>query len=417
MQVVHEQCCGLDIHKKTVVACLLTTQADGGVRRQVRTFGTMTADLLALRDWLDGAGVTQVAMESTGVYWRPVFNVLEDEGRAITLVNPQHMRAVPGRKTDIKDSEWLADLLRHGLLKPSFIPPAPIRALRELTRYRKTLVQQRTQEANRLHKLLEGANIKLAAVATDILGKSGRDMLAALVGGEADPAVLAELARGKLRAKLPELRRAFEGRVKPYHLTLVTEILAHIDYLDAAIARLHDEIAGALAPFAEAVELLLTIPGISETAAAAIVAEIGVDTGRFPSANHLASWAGLCPGNKQSGGKRLSGKTTHGNRWLKAVLTEVAWANARRKTGYLGAQFRRLARRRGTQRALVAVAHSLLVAIYHMLRNKQPYADLGPDYFDTRDAARQERHHVKRLNALGFSVTLSPLPPAEPVPA
>ncbi len=415
MESIHERCCGLDVHQKTVVACVLVTAADGAVQRRVRSFGTMTADLLALSDWLDGLAVTQIAIESTGVYWRPVFNILEQEGRTITLVNPQHMRAVPGRKTDIKDSEWLADLLRHGLLKPSFIPPAPIRGLRELTRYRKSLVQQRTQEANRLHKLLEGANIKLGAVATDILGKSGRDMLDALLGGEQDPAVLAELARGKLRAKLPALRQALAGRVQPYHLTLLTQILAHVDFLDQSIAQLHDEIAAALAPFAEAVALLLTIPGIKETAAAAIVAEIGVDMGRFPSAKHLASWAGVCPGNKQSGGKRLSGKTTKGDVWLRAVLSEVAWANARSKTGYLGAQYRRLARRRGPQKALVAVAHSLIVIIYHMLRDKRPYADLGPDHFDTLDTARLERHHVKRLNALGFGVTLTPLPPAEPL--
>ncbi len=417
MEILHARCCGLDVHKKTLVACVLVTDAEGVVQRQVRSFGTMTADLLALSDWLSGHGVTQIALESTGVYWRPVFNILEDDARTITLVNPQHMRAVPGRKTDVKDSEWLADLLRHGLLKASFIPSAPIRGLRELTRYRKSLVQQRTQEANRLHKLLEGANIKLGVVATDIRGKSGRDMLDALLGGEQDPAVLAELARGKLRAKLPALRQAFAGRVQPYHLILLTQILAHIDFLEQSIAQLHDEIAAALAPFAEAEALLLTIPGVKAVAAAAIIAEIGTDMGRFPSAKHLAAWAGVCPGNKQSGGKRLSGKTTKGDVWLRAVLSEVAWANARSKTNYLGAQYRRLARRRGPQKALVAVAHSLLVIIYHMLRDKRPYADLGPDHFDTIDTARLERHHVKRLNALGFSVTLAPLPPAEPVPA
>ena len=277
MQVLHERCCGVDVHQKTVVACVLLTQADGSVQRRVRSFGTMTADLLALSDWLGGHGVTQIALESTGVYWRPVFNILEDETRTIALVNPQHMRAVPGRKTDVKDSEWLADLLRHGLVRASFVPPAPIRGLRELTRYRKSLVQQRTQEANRLHKLLEGANIKLGAVATDILGKSGRDMLDALLGGEQDPAVLAELARGKLRAKLPALRQAFAGRVQPYHLVLLTQILAHIDFLEQSIAQLHDEIAAALAPFAEAEALFLTIPGVKAVAAAAIIAEIGTD--------------------------------------------------------------------------------------------------------------------------------------------
>jgi transposase len=417
MQVLHERCCGLDVHKKTISACVLVTQSDGTVQRRLRTFGAMTADLLALSDWLAALGVTQIALESTGVYWRPVFNILEAEGRVITLVNPQHMRAVPGRKTDLKDSEWLADLLRHGLVKPSFIPPAPVRALRELTRYRKTLVQQRTQEANRLHKVLEGANIKLAAVASDILGKSGRDMFAALVGGEQDPVVLADLARGRLREKLPVLRQALAGRVQPYHLVLISQILAHIDFLEGAIGQLHDEIATALATFQEAADLLQTIPGIGAVAAAAIVAEIGADMGRFASSKHLASWAGVCPGNKQSGGKRLSGKTTGGNVWLKGILAEVAWANARRKDGYLGAQFRRLARRRGLYKALVAVAHSVLVIIYHVLRERRPYTDLGADYFEKLDTARLEQLHVRRLNALGYSVTLTPLPAPEPVPA
>ena len=417
MQIVHERCCGLDVHKKTVVACVLVTEAGGGARRRVRTFGTMTADLLALGDWLDGFAVAEIAMESTGVYWRPIFNLLEREDRRITLVNPQHMRAVPGRKTDVKDSEWLADLLRHGLVKPSFIPPVAIRDLRELTRYRKTLVQQRTQEANRLHKLLEGANVKLAAVASDILGKSGRDMLDALLGGEQDPTVLAELARGRLREKLPALRLALEGRVTPVHLTLLAQILAHIDFLDGAIGQLHEAIDRRLDPFAESVALLQTIPGVSAKAAAVIVAEIGTDMNRFATHKHLASWAGLCPGNKQSGGKRLSGKTTHGNAWLRGLLSECAWASARSKTGYLAAQFRRLARRRGAYKALVAVAHSLLVIIYHVLRDRRPYADLGGDYFDKLDAERVERHHVRRLNALGYSVTLTALPPPDLVPA
>ncbi len=323
MQVLHERCCGLDVHKKTVVACALVTQADGTVQRRVRTFGTMTGELLALSDWLSGLEVTQVALESTGVYWKPVFNLLEDEARTIVLVNPQHMKAVPGRKTDVQDSEWLADLLRHGLVRASFIPPAPIRELRELTRYRKTLVRERGQETQRLQKLLETANLKLSAVATNVLGASGRAMLAALLDGEDDPAVLAELARGKLRAKLPALRQALAGRVKPYHRVLLGELLGHITYLDEAIARLYDEIERHLAPFAEAVERLQTIPGVSATAAATTIAEIGVDMARFPSHKHLASWAGVCPGHRQSGGKRLSGKPTKGNVWLRAVLGSV----------------------------------------------------------------------------------------------
>ncbi len=417
MQVLHDRCCGLDIHKKSVVECALLTETDGPPRRQVRTFGTRTADLLALSDWLRALGVTEIAMESTGVFWRPVFNLLEDEERVITLVNPQHMRAVPGRKTDVKDSEWRADLLRHGLVKPSFIPPAPIRALREVTRYRKTLVQQRAQEANRLQKVLEGTNIKLAAVASNVLGKSGREMLAALLGGETDPVVLADLARGRLRAKLPALRQALEGRLQPQHVVVIGQILAHIDFLDEAIAALHDAIERDLAPYRTAGDLLLTIPGVREVGAATLIAELGVEMARFPSAKHLASWAGLCPGNKQSGGKRLSGKTTKGNGWLRAVLIEIAWANARRKEGYLAAQFRRLVRRRGVYKAIIAVAHSLLVIIYHMLRDQRPFADLGADYFDRLEAKRLEQHHVRRLNALGYGVTLTPLPPAEPVSA
>ena len=408
MQVLHERCCGLDVHKKTVVACALLTQADGSVLRRVRTFGTMTADLLALSDWLAGLEVAQIALESTGVYWKPVFNVLEGDGRTIVLVNPQHMKAVPGRKTDVKDSAWLADLLRHGLVRGSFIPPAPIRELRELTRYRKTLVRERGQETQRLQKLLETANLKLSAVATNVLGASGRAMLAALLGGEEDPAVLAELARGKLRAKLPALRQALEGRVRPYHRVLLGELLGHIAYLDEAIARLHDEIERHLAPLAAATALLQTIPGVSATAAAAIVAAIGVDMTRFPSHRHLASWAGVCPGNRQSGGKRLSGTPTKGNVWLRAVLGEVAWAASRTRDTYLRAQFERLARRRGRKKAVVAVGHTILVIIYHLLRTGQPYAERGADYFDTLDTTRITHHHVQRLSQLGYEVTIIP---------
>lgn len=295
MHVLHQRCAGLDIHKKTVVACVLLTASDGQVQKQIRTFSTMTADLLALADWLETLAVTHIALESTGVYWHPVFNLLE-EGHTILLVNPQHIKAVPGRKTDAKDSEWLADLLRHGLLQASFIPPQPIRDLRTLTRYRKTLVQERAQEINRLQKVLEGANIKLAAVATDILGKSGREMLEALVTGEQDADTLAELARGKLRAKLPQLRQALDGRVQASHRFLIQRILAHIDFLEESLAIVQKEIEQALSPFEEAMTLLQSIVGLHETAAAAILAEIGTDMSRFPSAKHLASWAGVCPG-------------------------------------------------------------------------------------------------------------------------
>lgn len=407
MQLLHERCCGLDIHKKTVVACILITAPDGSVQRHLRTFSTMTADLLALSDWLESHVITVVAMESTGVYWRPVFNILE-EGRTIVLVNAQHMKAVPGRKTDVKDSEWLADLLRHGLLQPSFIPPAPIRALRDLTRYRKTLVQERAQEANRLQKVLETANLKLSSVATDVLGVSGRRMLEALLGGEQDPTVLAELAKGRLREKLPALRLALEGRVQSHHQVLITQILAHIDFLEHSIAHVLIAIAQQLETQAEAIQLLQTIPAIGPTAAATIIAEIGVDMSRFPSAKHLASWAGVCPGNRESGGKRLSGKTTKGDMYLRGVLCEVAWGIARSPGTYLHAQYHRIARRRGKTRAIIAVAHSLVVIIYHLLRDHQPYRDLGADYFDQLDSARLERHYIQRLEQLGYAVTLTP---------
>jgi transposase len=408
MQVVYPRCCGIDVHKKGVTVCVLISHADGTVERQIRSFGTMTGQLQALSDWLRQWQVTHLAMESTGVYWMPVYNLLEAEDRTVLLVNAQHVKALPGRKTDTKDSEWLADLLRHGLLRGSFIPPAAIRELRDLTRYRKTLVQERSQEANRVQKLLEGANIKLAAVATNVLGVSGRQMLDAIIAGEEDPETLAEFARARLRKKLPELRQALEGRVKPHHRLLLTQLLGHIDYLTTAIAELEQEVERCLAPFAEAVTLLQTIPGISAIAAAAIIAEIGVDTDRFPSPKHLASWAGVCPGNRESAGKRLSGKTRTGNAWLRGVLGEVAWAAARTRDTYFSAQLRRLARKRGTKRALLAVAHSVLTTIYHVLRTKRPYHDLGPDHFDKLDAGRLERHHVQRLEQLGYTVTITP---------
>ena len=407
MQVIYERCAALDVHKKTVVTTIMITQADGSVQEYVRTSLTMTADLLALDDWLRSHDVKVIAMESTGVFWRPVFNLLE-EGRQVILVNAQHMKALPGRKTDVKDSQWLADLLRHGLLKASFIPPRPVRELRDLMRYRKTIVQERADEVNRLQKVLETANIKLASVATDVLGKSGRSMLDALLGGQGDPEMLAELARGRLRAKLPDLRTALDGRVQSHHRVLLTRILAHIDFLEESLAQLQTEMEQYLDPFEEAMGLVQSVVGLKETAAASIIAEIGTDMTRFASDKHLASWAGVCPGNKQSGGKRLSGKTTKGNPYLRAILYEVAWAIAHTKDNYLSAFYHRMVRRHGKQKAITALAHKVLVIIYHILRTKKPYTDLGADYFDQQDRARIERHHIHRLEQLGYTVTLMP---------
>lgn len=408
MQVLYERCAGLDVHQKSVVVTVLVTTANGQVTKCTRTFGTVTAELLALDSWLDEQQVTQIAMESTGVYWYPVYNLLE-EGRAVTLVNPQHMKAVPGRKTDVKDSEWLADLLRHGLLKASFIPPQPIRQLRELTRYRKRLVQERTQAVNRLQKVLESANIKVGTIATDLLGVSGRAMLEALIADEQSPAQMAQLARGRMRSRMPALCQALEGRVTDHHRFLLRQMLTHCDFLEQAIAQVQAQIERQLAPYAEALALLQTIPGISATSAAAIIAEIGVDMSRFPSAKHLASWAGLCPGNKQSGGKRLQAGTNPGNRWLRGVFGEVAWAVSHTKNNYLVAQFQRITRRRGTYKAVIALAHTVLVMIYHVLQDQRPYTDLGADYFDRLEAARIERYHVRRLEQLGYTVTLAPV--------
>ncbi len=373
MRVVYGCCAGLDVHKKTVVACVLQTAASGRVRKETRTFGTMTRDLEGLSTWLRSQGVEQVAMESTGVYWWPVFNILEEQGIPAMVVNAERSKGLPGRKTDVRDCEWLADLLRHGLVEASFIPPAAIRNLRELTRYRTAQVQARTAEANRLQKVLESANIKLAAVASDVLGVSGRQMLQGLQEGEADAEVLADLAQGVLRHKLEDLRLALEGRVQPHHRLLIGEILGHIAYLEQTVARLDQEIARLLTPFQAPVALLQTVPGIGEVAAAAIVAEIGLDMSRFHSAAHLASWAGVCPGNHESAGRRRGSKGTHGNRWLRGILGEVAWAAIKEKDTAFGARYRRLVGRCGPQKALVAVMHHLLTVIYAVLRDQTPY--------------------------------------------
>jgi transposase len=408
MDVIYPRCCGLDVHKRVVVACLITPGRDGAPTKEVRTFSTMTDELLALSDWLAAAGCTHVAMESTGVYWKPIWNLLEDRFDLL-LVNARHVKAVPGRKTDAKDCEWLADLLRHGLLRASFVPDRPQRELRELTRYRTSLVRERTAAANRLQKTLEGANIKLAAVATDILGKSGREILAALIEGQPDAAELAQLARGRLREKLPELERALVGRVEGHQRFMVAEQLAHVDFLDAAIARVSAEVAARLTSAEDPLANLDTIPGIGRHVAEALVAELGTDMGRFPTAHHLASWAGMCPGNHESAGTRHSGKTRKGSPWLRALLVQAAHAAARTKGTYLAAQYRRLAARRGKSRAAVAVGHTILVVAFHLLRDGTTYRDLGPAHFDRLDRQHVERRLVRRLRDLGYQVTLEPI--------
>ena len=405
MSVLSPRCAGLDVHKLTVVACLLLTPETGPVSREVRTFPTTTAGLLGLADWLSSQQVTHVAMESTGVYWRPVFNVLEGSCEVI-LVNAAHMKAVPGHKTDIKDSEWIADLLRHGLLQASFIPPKPVRDLRDLVRYRKTLVQERSQEVNRVQKVLETANIKLSSVASDVLGKSGHAMIEALLAGVSDASTLAELARGRLRSKLPQLREALEGRVDATHRTLLRHLLDHIAFLEGQLEQLFGEIEALLAPFEHAISRLTAIPGVGRTAAVGILGEIGLDMARFASHKHLASWAGVAPGNKQSGGKRLKAPTNKGNAHLRALLAECVWVISHTKDNYLSAQYHRLARRIGKKRAVVAVSHSLLVIIYHVLREDQEYHDLGPHFFETLDTTRLRDTAVRRLEALGYTVTL-----------
>jgi transposase len=407
MEVVHERCCGLDVHKRTVVACLLTPGERGQPAREVRTFGTMAADLLQLREWLVAAGCTQAAMESTGVYWKPVYNALEGVVELL-VVNAQHVKMVPGRKTDVSDAEWLADLLRHGLLRGSFVPPAPQRELRELTRYRAVLVRERATEVNRLQKTLEGANLKLASVATDILGVTGRAILEAVAAGESEAAVLAGLARGRLREKRVELERALAGQVKPHHRLLIAEHLEHIGYLNEAIARVSREIEERLRPFEDTLARLQTVPGVGLRTAEVLMAEVGTDMSRFPSHRHLASWAGLCPGSNESAGKRKSGKTRKGSPWLRSALVEAAWAASHSKRTYLSAQYHRLAARRGGKRAVVAVAHTLLVIVYHLLNRGEAYTELGGNYFDERDRWQVERRLVRRLEALGYAVSLQP---------
>ncbi len=404
MEVLHERCCGLDVHKRAVVACLLTPGSRGQPNKETRTFSTMTADLLAMADWLAAEGCTHVAMESTGSYWKPVYNLLEDRFQLL-LVNAQHLKAVPGRKTDVKDAEWIAQLLRHGLVRASFVPSRRDRELRELIRYRTSLTRERAAEINRLQKTLEGANIKLAAVATNVVGVSGRAMLEAMIAGDEEPAALAALARGRMREKQAALEAALEGRMRSHQRFLLREQLRHIDDLDATIARLSEEIEERLRPFQDAAGRLMTIPGIGQRTAELILAEMGPDMSVFPTAGHLASWAGLCPGQDQSAGKRRSDRTRKGNSWLRTGLVEAAQAAGRTKT-YLGEQYHRIAARRGKRRAAVAVAHSLIVIVYHVLATERTFEDLGYRYLDERHRQRTTQRLVHRLSALGYRVTL-----------
>jgi transposase len=408
MQIIYDTCCGLDVHARTVVACLIKHG-----KKQVRTFSTMTDELLLLSDWLVSEGCTHVAIESTGVCWKPVFNILEGVLEVI-LVNARHVKAVPGRKTDVKDCEWLADLLRHGLLKASFIPPAHIRELRELTRYRQSLVREQTALANRVQKVVESGNIKLGQVASDALGVSGRLMLRALAKGETDAEKMRDLARRSMRKKKPQLKRALEGRLTNAQRWVLGEMLDQYDEVEAAIKRVEEhirkEVEASPDPFVdEAVKLLDTIPGVAEQVALTIVSEIGVDMSRFPSDKHLASWAGMCPGNNESAGKRKSGKTRKGSPYLRAMLVQAGWAASHQKGTYLSAKYQRLVRRMGKKKALVAIGHSLLVIVYHVLNNRLSYQELGADYFDRRNLQAQRAKLINRLESLGLKVTVEEL--------
>ncbi|MGE5576459.1 MAG: IS110 family transposase [Syntrophothermus sp.] len=401
MEVMHERCCGLDVHKKSVTACIISPEG-----RQIQTFGTMTKDLLDLADWITSKGCTHVAMESTGIYWKPIYNLLEDQEIEVLVVNAQHIKAVPGRKTDVKDAEWIAMLLRHGLLRGSYIPDRSQRELRELTRYRRSLIEERAREVSRIQKVLEGGNIKLGDVATDVLGKSGREMLKAIISGKTNTNELTDMARGKLKKKREHLKQALDGLLGEHQRMMLATQLRHIEYLEQEIERLHTEIEKRMRPFELSIQAIDEIPGIGREAAEEILAEIGSDMDRFPNAAHISSWAGLCPGNNESAGKRKTGKTRKGNPHLRASLVRAARSAARTKGSYLSSLYNRLAGRRGGNRAAVAVAHALLVIIYHMLKKGTAYEDLGPNHFDQINKEAAVRRSVKHLETLGYKVIL-----------
>jgi transposase len=407
MQILFSACAGLDVHKEKVVVCVRRFVGSRLVE-EFRTFRTETNAIMEMGDWLSNLGVTHLAMESTGVFWKPIWNLLESAFE-LMLVNAEHIKQVPGRKTDVKDSQWIAQLLQHGLLRPSFVPQKPIRQLRDLTRQRVQLIRQKTQVTNRIHKTLEDANIKLASVASDVLGTSGRMMLQAIVQGENDPLALADMAQSRMKAKIPQLREAMSGQVEEHHRFLLRLLLAQVDFLEDHIGQVTQRIVKVMpAPFEEAIERLETIPGIDRRAAQNIVAELGADLKPFPNAGQMASWVGLCPGNHESAGKRKSGRTTKGNAWLRVVLVQCAWAATRKKDSYLAALYGRLAARRGKKRALIALAHRILTIIFSVLKKKEVYRELGPDYLEGQDKQRQAQRLLKRLKKLGFDVSVQP---------
>jgi transposase len=436
MRVVYERCCGLDVHKASLAACALITEK-GKTKEEIRRFGTMSADLRLLAEWLKQKGIQHVAMESTGVYWKPVWNVLESEGFQLLLANAHDVKIVPGRKTDQRDCQWIADLYKHGLLRSSFVPPREVRDLRDLTRTRAILTQEHTAQCNRIQKVLEDGNIKLRSVASDVFGASGRAILQELIENEKDPEALAELAKGVLRKKIPQLRRALEGRVTTHHRSLISTHWKQLQFLETKITDLEKQIAErlgwtlqpmeepnlaapeseALPSLREAVQLWMEIPGVGWISACSMAAELGANMNQFPSAAHAASWAALCPGNNESAGKRYSGKTRKGNAWLRRTLCEVAWSASHSKGTYFSSQFHRLAARRGKKRALVAVAHSVLVTAYHMLKNKRHYNELGADYFDQINRDKVRKRLVGRLKKLGFEVTLTSAGPQPAAPS
>jgi len=407
MENIFLRCAGLDVHKASVEACVRRIEPSGRLHQQTRHWGTMTRDILMMADWMAAQGVTHVAMESTGVYWKPIFNILEDRFKVL-LVNARHLKQVPGRKSDIRDCQWIAQLLQHGLLKGSFIPPLPQRELRDLTRHRTQLVEEKTRTSNRIEKVLEDANIKLGSVASEVMGVSSRAMIQALLEGEKDPAQIADLARRSLRGKIPELQKALEGHLTEHHRFLLRLLWKELTQQEALIAELEAKIEERTRAFAPEIERLDAVPGVDRRVAEVVLAELGGDMRPFPTHRHLSAWAGMCPGNEESAGKRRKRRITPGNRWLKRTLVQAAWAASHTKNSYLASQYRRLVGRRGKKRALIAVGHSILVILYYLLKEGRQYADLGTDFFDRLEPQRLTRYYIKRLQNLGHKVTLEP---------